>query len=198
VRPREKARQRFSRTANSGFPVVRDTWRTRGCCQVWVVLRSSYASLVEMPLMIILVIMPKRYYEATIDLAFFGSSRVRVKLQKISVISGRKKSCQWPSHSTHRASIFGSGSGGSGLGRDTRTFYSVKQLKTAFRAGLRPKKIFAGFKISAHARPVRFVGEHGTGRAYRPGRAGLKMLRYKLQQKVCEKSYNRRVHVLHA
>jgi hypothetical protein len=40
---------------------------------------------------------------------------------------------------------------GLGLGRAARAFYSVKQLKTAFRAGLGPKKFFAGFKISAHA-----------------------------------------------
>jgi hypothetical protein len=41
-----------------------------------------------------------------------------------------------------------------GLGRAARAFYSVKQLKTAFRAGLGSKNNFAGFKISAHARPV--------------------------------------------
>jgi hypothetical protein len=52
-----------------------------------------------------------------------------------------------------------------GLGRAARAFYSVKQLKTAFRAGLGPKKFFAGFKISAHARPVRFMGGPGAGRA---------------------------------
>jgi hypothetical protein len=52
---------------------------------------------------------------------------------------------------------------GPGLGRAARIFYSVKQLKTAFRAGLGPKKIFAGFKISAHARLVRFVGGPGAG-----------------------------------
>jgi hypothetical protein len=60
---------------------------------------------------------------------------------------------------------------GPGLGRAARAFYSVKQLKTTFRAGLGSKQ-FAGFKISAHARPVRFVGGPGTGRV------GLKMLRY--------------------
>jgi hypothetical protein len=65
-----------------------------------------------------------------------------------------------------------------GLGRAARAFYSVKQLKTAFRARLGPKNFFAGFKISAHARPVRFVGGPGPGRASGPGRAGLKMLRY--------------------
>jgi hypothetical protein len=58
-----------------------------------------------------------------------------------------------------------------GLGRATCAFYSVKQLKTTFRAGLGPKKKFAGFKISAHARPVRFVGGPGVGRA-RAGPAG--------------------------
>jgi hypothetical protein len=39
---------------------------------------------------------------------------------------------------------------GLGLRRAARVFYSVKQLKIAFRAGLGPKEI-AGFKISAHA-----------------------------------------------
>jgi hypothetical protein len=53
---------------------------------------------------------------------------------------------------------------GPGLGRAARAFYSVKQLKTAFRTGLGPKK-FTGFKIPAHARPVRFVGGPGAGRA---------------------------------
>jgi hypothetical protein len=54
---------------------------------------------------------------------------------------------------------------GPGLGRAGRAFYSVKQLKTAFHAGLGPKKIFTGFKISAHARPVRFVGGPDASRA---------------------------------
>jgi hypothetical protein len=62
---------------------------------------------------------------------------------------------------------------GLGLRRAARVFYSVKQLKIAFRAGLGPKEI-AGFKISAHARPVKFVGEPSTGRVSGPGRAGLK------------------------
>jgi hypothetical protein len=50
---------------------------------------------------------------------------------------------------------------GPGLGRAARAFYNVKQLKTAFRA----KKNFTGFKISTHARPVRFAGGPGAGRA---------------------------------
>jgi hypothetical protein len=50
------------------------------------------------------------------------------------------------------------------LGRAARAFYSVKQLKTAFQAWLGPKK-FTDFKISAHARPVRFVGGPGAGQA---------------------------------
>jgi hypothetical protein len=57
-----------------------------------------------------------------------------------------------------------------GLGRATRAFYSIKQLKTAFRGKLGEKN-FAGFKTSAHTRPVRFVGGPEAGRA------GLKMLR---------------------
>jgi hypothetical protein len=74
---------------------------------------------------------------------------------------------------------------GPGLGWVARAFYSVKQLKTTFRAGLGSKKNFAGFKISAHARLVRFVGGPGAGQARAGpagrvglGRVGLKMLRY--------------------
>jgi hypothetical protein len=64
---------------------------------------------------------------------------------------------------------------GLGLGGPP-AFYSVKQLKTAFWAELGPI-FFAGFKIYAHARPVRFVGGSGASRARAgPGRAGLKML----------------------
>jgi hypothetical protein len=68
---------------------------------------------------------------------------------------------------------------GPGLGRAARAFYSVKQLKTAFRVGLGQKN-FAGFKISARAHPERFVGGPGAGRARSgpAGRAGLKMLWY--------------------
>jgi hypothetical protein len=71
---------------------------------------------------------------------------------------------------THRASIFGPGPS---LGRPPAHF-SVKQH---FGPGSGQKK-FASFKISAHARPVRFVGGPGAGRACGPGRAELKMLRY--------------------
>jgi hypothetical protein len=59
---------------------------------------------------------------------------------------------------------------GPGLGRAVCVFYSVKQLKTAFRAGSGKKK-FAGFKISAHARPIMFVGGPGAVQA-RAGPAG--------------------------
>jgi hypothetical protein len=51
---------------------------------------------------------------------------------------------------------------GPGLGRAARAFYSVKQLKTAFRVGLGQKNF------------SRALGGPGVGRA----RAGLKMLRY--------------------
>jgi hypothetical protein len=50
------------------------------------------------------------------------------------------------------------------LGRAARVFYSVKQLKQHFGPGS-GKKFFRGFKISAHARPVRFVGGPGADRA---------------------------------
>jgi hypothetical protein len=53
--------------------------------------------------------------------------------------------------------------------RAARTFYSVKELKTSFRAGLGQKK-FAGFKISAHACPPSKI----RGQAW----LRLKMLRY--------------------
>jgi hypothetical protein len=56
------------------------------------------------------------------------------------------------------------------LGRAARVFYSVKQLKIAFWAGLGPKK-FLGFKIFAHARPVWFVGGPGAGRAVQSSNA---------------------------
>jgi hypothetical protein len=50
------------------------------------------------------------------------------------------------------------------LGWPARTFYSVKQLKIAFRPAS-GQFFFAGFKISAHARLVSFVGGPGVGRA---------------------------------
>jgi hypothetical protein len=62
---------------------------------------------------------------------------------------------------------------GLGLGRAARAFYSVKQLKTSFQAGIGPI-FFAGFKIFAHARPVRSVDGPGADRT----RTGLKMLWY--------------------
>jgi hypothetical protein len=65
---------------------------------------------------------------------------------------------------------------GPGFGRAARAFYSVKQLKTAFRAGLGPK-IFRGLQDLC-PRPSSKV----RGRAWRgPGRGGLKMLRYTCQ-----------------
>jgi hypothetical protein len=90
-----------------------------------------------------------------------GSGRA----EKISVIAGRKN----PAHAHPTGRIGPQFSGwaraGPGLGRAARAFYSVKQLKTAFRDGLGPKKNFAGFKISAHGRPTRFVGGPGAGQA---------------------------------
>jgi hypothetical protein len=60
-----------------------------------------------------------------------------------------------------------------GLGRVARTFYSVKQLKTAFRAGLGQKK-FRGIQDLCPRPPSKV-----RGRAWcRPGGAGFKMLRY--------------------
>jgi hypothetical protein len=64
-----------------------------------------------------------------------------------------------------RPQFLGRAQVGPGLGRVACVFYSVKQLKTPFRIGLGPKNFFAGFKISAHARSVRFVNGLGAGRA---------------------------------
>jgi hypothetical protein len=77
----------------------------------------------------------------------------RAGLKKISVISGRKN----PAHD-----LVGPRPR---PGRAARAFYSVKQLKTVFRTGIGPKKFFADFKISAHARPVRFLARAWRGRA---------------------------------
>jgi hypothetical protein len=119
-----------------------------------------------------------------IDLSLFGPAGFESGSKKISVISGRKNPAH--DHLTGRVGpqFSGRARAGPGLGRAARTFYSVKQLKTAFRAGLGPKKFFAGFKISAHARPVRLMGGPGAGRASGPGRAGLKMLRYTYIHKI--------------
>jgi hypothetical protein len=106
--------------------------------------------------------------------------RVRAGLKKFSVISGQKN----PTHDHPTGHVGSQFSGRAravpGLGRAARVFYSVQQLKTAFRAGLGPKNIFVGFKISAHARPVRFVSRPGASRARAmpAGQARLKMLRY--------------------
>jgi hypothetical protein len=87
------------------------------------------------------------------------------RAEKNSVILDRKNPAH--DHPTVRVRTQFSGWArvGPGLGRSARAFYSVKQLKTAFLAGLGPKENFVGFKISAHARPVRFVGGLGAGRA---------------------------------
>jgi hypothetical protein len=113
-----------------------------------------------------------------VDLNIFRDGPGSGWAEKISVISGRKNPAH--DHPTGRIGpqFLGWTRGGPELGRAARAFYSVKQLKTAFRARLGPKKFFAGFKIFAHAHLVRFMGGPGAGRACRPGRVGLKMLRY--------------------
>jgi hypothetical protein len=62
---------------------------------------------------------------------------------------------------------------GPGLGRATRVFYSVKQLKTTFRAGLGPQKIFRELQdlCPRPSSKVRGRAWHGPGRASEPGRA---------------------------
>jgi hypothetical protein len=62
----------------------------------------------------------------------------RVGLKKISVISGQKN----PAHD-----------------------HPTGRVRPRFSGRARAKKIFAGFKISAHTRPVRLVGGPGAGRA---------------------------------
>jgi hypothetical protein len=115
-----------------------------------------------------------------VDLSFFRAGPGLGRVKKNYVISGWKN----PTHDHPTGRIKPQFSGwaraGPELGRAARTFYSVKQLKTAFRAGLGSKKKFTGFKISAHTRPVRFVCGPGAGRAWAgsAGRAGLKMLMY--------------------
>jgi hypothetical protein len=70
---------------------------------------------------------------------------------------------------------------GPGLGWVARAFYSVKQLKTTFRAGLGSKKKFRGLqdlcpRPSSKVRGRAWRGP-GSGRVGL-GRVGLKMLRY--------------------
>jgi hypothetical protein len=98
----------------------------------------------------------------------FRPGRVRTGL-KFFCYFGLKKSCH-----DHPVRIGPQFLVKPGLGRATCIFYSVKQLKTTIRARLGQKN-FAGFEISAHARPVRFLARLGAGRA------GVKMLRYKLK-----------------
>jgi hypothetical protein len=75
------------------------------------------------------------------------------------------------------------------LGRAARVFYSVKQLKTSFRVGLGKKK-FAGFKISARARPVRFVGGPGAARAQNAQVYLRLQKKFRFRLDVCIKAWN--------
>jgi hypothetical protein len=101
-----------------------------------------------------------------LEVSIFGPGRVRAGLKKILLFRAEKIQSM-----TILLDVSGLNfRAGPGLGRAARAFYSVKQLKTAFRTGLGQKK-FSGFKISAHARPVRFVGGPGAGWASGPGRA---------------------------
>jgi hypothetical protein len=102
-----------------------------------------------------------------LDMSIFRAGWVRAGLKKNSVISARKNHAHDHPIGRIGPQFLGWARAGPGLGRAARAFYSVKQLKTTFRAGLGPKKIFAGFKISAHACPLRFAGGPGAG----PGRA---------------------------
>jgi hypothetical protein len=69
---------------------------------------------------------------------------------------------------------------GPGLGRAARVFYSVKQLKTAFRAGLGTKKIRGLQDLcprpSSKVRGRAWRGP-SPGRASGPGRAGLNIFK---------------------
>jgi hypothetical protein len=70
---------------------------------------------------------------------FSGRAGFGPDSKKNSVISGRKNPTH--DHPTRRVGPQFSGwaRAGPGLGRAARAFYSVKQLKTAFRVGLGPK-----------------------------------------------------------
>jgi hypothetical protein len=105
--------------------------------------------------------MPSRC--VTLDLSIFRARPGSGRAEKNSVISGRNNPAHDHPTGRIRPQFSGRARAGPGLGRAARVFYSVKQIKTTFRAGHGPKK-FAGFKISAHARPVRFVGGPGAGR----------------------------------
>jgi hypothetical protein len=74
-----------------------------------------------------------------IDLSIFRAGPGSGRAQIFFVISGRKNPAH--DHPTGRVGpqFSGRARAGPGLGRTARAFYSVKQLKTAFRAGLGPK-----------------------------------------------------------
>jgi hypothetical protein len=78
---------------------------------------------------------PLTLNQPSLDLGIFW-----VGLKKNSVISGRKNPAH--DHPTGRVGpqFSGRARAGPGLGRAACAFYSVKQLKIAFWAGLGPKK----------------------------------------------------------
>jgi hypothetical protein len=92
-------------------------------------------------------------------------------LKKNFCYFGSKKILPITSHWTRQASIFGPAA--------AHVFYSVKQLKTIFWAGLGPKK-FNGLQHLCPRPPSKGHGraQRGPGRASGPGRARLKMLKY--------------------
>jgi hypothetical protein len=110
-------------------------------------------------------------HPSPLDLSIFRAGLGSGRAEKNSVISGRKNPAHDHPTGRIRPQFSCRAQARPGLGRATRVFYSVKQLKTAFQVGLMPKKIFTGFKISAHARPVRLVGGPGPGLRAGSGRA---------------------------
>jgi hypothetical protein len=115
--------------------------------------------------------MPSRC--VTLDLSIFRARPGSGRAEKNSVISGRNNPAHDHPTGRIRPQFSGRARAGPGLGRAARVFYSVKQIKTTFRAGHGPKKIRGLQDLCP--RPSSKV----RGRAWRgPGRAGLKMLRY--------------------
>jgi hypothetical protein len=98
----------------------------------------------------------------------FGPEHFSGRAEKNSVISGRKNPAH--DHPTGRVGLQFSGRAQAepGLGRATRVFYSVKQLRTTFRVGLGQKKFREIQDLYPHP-SSKIRGGPGSGRASGPG-----------------------------
>jgi hypothetical protein len=94
------------------------------------------------------VIMTIFYYVTLLFVITTRPEHFSGRAEKISVISGRKNLAY--DHPTGRIGpqFLGRARSGPGLGRAARAFYSVKQLKTTFRAGLEPKFFSRASRLS--------------------------------------------------